>query len=525
MTENTPGAPGHQPERPQHTTEGTGAANSDWAPPTAQQDSGAGLGTTPSAPGHGTPGHGAPASGAGTPGSGFGGPTSDSGTPGSDFGAPAPGGQPSGYGGQPAGAPGPSSYSGSGYTPFSTSQAQSGGPGFPPGAPVTNPLGVPVQTVPQQRKAPGRGKLVAGALALVLLGGALGGGVGGVVAYNIAGGQSSSSSSNALNQPKPAAKDINSPAAPGTVEQVAQKVLPSVVQLQVGSGSGSGVVLSSDGMILTNNHVIEAAANGGRITVQFQDGRTASARLIGRDATSDLAVVKADNVSGLTPIELGRSDDLRVGQQVVAIGAPFGLQSTVTSGIVSALNRPVRTGDSQDNSTVMDAVQTDAAINPGNSGGALVDMQGRLIGINSAIRTATASQGQPGGSIGLGFAIPVDQARRIADELIKNGKATHAVLGVNLAPPSRNNTQQVAGATVGEVNAGGGAEAAGIKAGDVITKIDDRRIEDADSLIAAVRSYAPGAKVKLTITTGGGDRVVEATLGSQVLDQQPTPPR
>ncbi|MCK2238123.1 MULTISPECIES: S1C family serine protease [unclassified Crossiella] len=537
MTENTPGAPGPKPERPQQSAEGTTPAEqpqaSPWAaaPQQPQQSPAqpgglADVGFGEASPAAGTP-VAQPASGAqpggagqsvpgGQPGSGYGQPTSANptglGTPGAHSGSAY--GTPSSHGAQSSdvsgGGPG-------GYPP-------PGGPGY--GAPLTNPLGVPVQTVPQQRKAGGRGKLVAGALALVLLGGAIGGGIGGAVAYNLAGSSTSASSGNALNQPRPAAKDINSPAPQGSIEQVAQKVLPSVVQLKVtgqgAAGSGSGIVLSSDGMILTNNHVVEAAAVGGEILVQFNDGRTAKAKIVGRDVTSDLAVVKVDGVSGLTPAELGRSDDLRVGQQVVAIGAPFGLSSTVTSGIVSAVQRPVRTGESQDQATVMDAVQTDASINPGNSGGPLVDMQGKVIGINSAIRTAAsggAGGQQQGGSIGLGFAIPVDQVRRIAEELIKNGKATHSLLGVGLGQPTRN--QQSQGATVSQVTQGGAAEQAGIKVGDVITKIDNRRIEDADSLIAAVRSYAPGSKVKLTINTAGGDRVVEVTLGSQNLDNGP----
>ncbi|MGO1050935.1 trypsin-like peptidase domain-containing protein [Crossiella sp. CA198] len=554
MTENTPGAPGHQPERPQQSAEGTTPAEqpqaSPWAaaPQQPQQSPAqpgglADVGFGEASPAAGTPGAqptpGTPAAQS-TPGtqSGLGHSGAQPGGA-SQSGAATHAGQPgSGYGqptaASPSGSGTPGAHSGSAYGTPSSHGAQSsdvsggghggypppGGPGY--GAPLTNPLGVPVQTVPQQRKAGGRGKLVAGALALVLLGGAIGGGIGGAVAYNLAGSSTSASSGNALNQPKPAAKDINSPAPQGSIEQVAQKVLPSVVQLKVtgqgAPGSGSGIVLSSDGMILTNNHVVESAAAGGEILVQFNDGRTAKAKIVGRDATSDLAVVKVDGVSGLTPAELGRSDDLRVGQQVVAIGAPFGLSSTVTSGIVSAVQRPVRTGESQDQATVMDAVQTDASINPGNSGGPLVDMQGKVIGINSAIRTATGGQ-QQGGSIGLGFAIPVDQVRRIAEELIKNGKATHSLLGVGLGQPTRN--QQTQGATVSQVTQGGAAEQAGIKVGDVITKIDNRRIEDADSLIAAVRSYAPGSKVKLTINTAGGDRVVEVTLGSQNLDNGP----
>ncbi|SDN40386.1 trypsin-like peptidase domain-containing protein [Allokutzneria albata] len=386
---------------------------------------------------------------------------------------------------------------------------------------MTNPLGIPMQGHQQQvptrpRPQSGRGKLVAGALVFALLGGVAGGVGGGVLGYNLA---LNGSSINALDAPRPDASNVNSPAPAGTVEAVAQKVLPSVVQLQTQSGSGSGVVLSSDGMILTNNHVVEeAAAGGGQIRIQFKDGRTAPAKIIGVDPTSDLAVVKADGVSGLTPVELGRSGNLRVGQQVVAIGAPFGLSNTVTSGIVSALQRPVRTGNEAGDSTVMDAVQTDAAINPGNSGGPLVDMSGKVIGINTAIKTASGGQQQSGGSIGLGFAIPIDQAIRIANELRTNGKATHAVLGVTLSQQQAGSRSAVTnGAVVGTVEPNSAAEAAGIKQGDVITKLDDRRISDADSLIAAVRSHNPNSKVKVTVSSGGAEREVELTLGSRVL--------
>ncbi|WP_086820100.1 trypsin-like peptidase domain-containing protein [Allokutzneria sp. NRRL B-24872] len=384
--------------------------------------------------------------------------------------------------------------------------------------PLTNPLGIPVQhqqPYPQQKPKSGRGKLVAGALIFALLGGAAGGVGGGLLGYNLA---LDNSSYNALDAPRPDASNVNSPAPAGSVEAVAQKVLPSVVQLQTQSGSGSGVVLSSDGMILTNNHVVEeAAAGGGQIRIQFKDGRTAPAKIIGVDPTSDLAVVKAEGVSGLTPVELGRSGNLRVGQQVVAIGAPFGLSNTVTSGIVSALQRPVRTGNEAGDSTVMDAVQTDAAINPGNSGGPLVDMSGKVIGINTAIKTASGGQQQSGGSIGLGFAIPIDQAMRIANELRTNGKATHAVLGVTLAPQQQRSATAANGAAVGTVEPNSAAEAAGIKQGDVITKLDGRRINDTDSLIAAVRSHDPNSKVKVTVASGGTEREVELTLGSRVL--------
>ena len=198
---------------------------------------------------------------------------------------------------------------------------------------------------------------------------------------------------------------------------------PSVVKIyasgQQGSGSGSGIILTDDGEILTNNHVVEIAADGGELAVSFNDGRTAKATIVGRDPLTDLAVIQAEDVSGLTPATLGDSDDLAVGQQVVAVGSPFGLESTVTTGIVSALNRPVTTqGESStDPATVFPAIQTDAAINPGNSGGPLIDMNGQVVGIDSAIRTAPSSGGEQGGSIGLGFAIPINDAIPIVEEL------------------------------------------------------------------------------------------------------------
>ncbi len=242
---------------------------------------------------------------------------------------------------------------------------------------------------------------------------------------------------------KPAAS-----AAPGSVEQVAAKVMPSVVKLQITAGQGmaegSGIVLSPDGLILTNNHVVAPAVQGGAgaqpaafdggdspATVTFSDGRSVPFTVVGTDPIGDLAVVRAQGVSGLTPITIGSSKDVKIGQEVVAIGSPLGLQGTVTKGIVSALNRPVTAGDGEGSSpVVLDALQTDAAINPGNSGGPLVDMNGDLIGVNSA--GASMGSGSSGGSIGLGFAIPSDQAKRIADELISSGTASHGSLGVQL---------------------------------------------------------------------------------------------
>ena len=301
----------------------------------------------------------------------------------------------------------------------------------------------------------------------------------------------------------------------GSVEQVAAKVVPSVVKLETDMGraseEGSGIILSPDGLILTNNHVVSAAKDGAQTTVTFADGRTAPFTVVGTDPSSDIAVVKVQGVSDLTPITLGSSANLRVGQDVVAIGSPLGLEGTVTTGIISALNRPVAAGgDAQNQNTVLDAIQTDAAINPGNSGGALVNMNGELVGVNSAIATLGGQSAEAqSGSIGLGFAIPIDQAKRIADELIQNGTASHASLGVQVGNDAATN-----GAKIVEVTNGGAAAAAGLPSGVVVTKVDDRVIGSADALVAAVRSKAPGDKVTLTyLDPAGKPQTVQVTLG------------
>ncbi|GGI69041.1 serine protease PepD [Saccharopolyspora subtropica] len=351
-----------------------------------------------------------------------------------------------------------------------------------------------------------RGGLVAGMAVVALVAALVGGGIGGFVGYRLGGGDNSITS---LDQSRPARSTSTAPQ--GSVQQVAEKVLPSVVQLQVlstrGGGEGSGIVISQDGYILTNNHVVEGGRRG-RITALFHDNRTAPVQVVGTDPKSDLAVVKAD-ITGLTPAELGRSDDLPVGAPVVAIGSPFGLSGTVTSGIISAKDRPVRAGgESGSQDTVLNALQTDAAINPGNSGGPLVDMDGRVVGINSAIYSPGSGLEQAG-SVGLGFAIPIDQASRIATELKDTGSATQTTLGVMIT----NGPQP--GALVRDVVPGGPAEQAGIRSGELITKIDDRAILEPDALVAAVRSHAPGDRIRVTISGTGGDRTVDVTLTGQ----------
>ncbi|QGK68649.1 PDZ domain-containing protein [Allosaccharopolyspora coralli] len=374
--------------------------------------------------------------------------------------------------------------------------------GYYPMSPVHQPEN-------QGKRRGGGGKLVAGAVGLALVLGLLAGGAGGLVGYRM--GAENTPGSTSLNTPSPARSINNAPQ--GSVQAVADKVLPSVVQLQVnsaqGSGEGSGVVISEDGYILTNNHVAEGAERG-QMTALFHDNRSAPVRVVGKDPRSDLAVVKAD-ITGLQPAEFGSSGDLPVGSDVVAIGSPFGLSGTVTSGIVSAKDRPVRAGgESGQQSSVLNALQTDAAINPGNSGGPLVDMEGRVVGINSAIYSPGSGQ-QQAGSVGLGFAIPSDQARRIADELLRTGSATHTTLGVQITDARR------AGALVAEVVPGSPAERAGLRQGEVVTKMDDRAIRDADTLVAAVSAETPGAQVTLTVAGegGGGERTVDVTLSGQ----------
>jgi putative serine protease PepD len=308
-----------------------------------------------------------------------------------------------------------------------------------------------------------------------------------------------------------------------SVEQLATKVLPSVVTLttELGGGEfheGSGIILSSDGLIMTNNHVVAAAGGASqesvRSLVKLNDGRTVPFSVVATDTESDVAVLRAQGISGLTPISFGSSADLRVGQPVAAVGSPLGLTGTVTVGIVSALNRPVLgAADGNTQSAAFDAIQTDAALNPGNSGGALVDMNGKLIGMNSA----TASLGHLGddadaqsGSIGIGFAIPVDHAARIASELIATGTASHAWLGAQVGTE-----MDAQGARVVGVTSGSPAAVAGLPNGALVTKVDDQVIPDAGALCAAVQSQAPGARVTVGFIDPSGDpRSVLVTLGT-----------
>ena len=297
-----------------------------------------------------------------------------------------------------------------------------------------------------------------------------------------------------------------------SIAGIAKAVLPSVVSIDFqgngASGTGSGSVIRSDGYILTNNHVVANAAQGGTLVVTFQDGTKRNAKIIGRDPSYDLAVIKVE-ATGLPAIKLGNSDNVVVGDEAIAIGSPLGLTGTVTSGIISALNRAVTAGG-QGETSYINAIQTDAAINPGNSGGPLINALGQAIGVNSAIATLGANgAGSESGGIGLGFAIPINQAKRIAEELISSGKSTRPVIGVKLDLQYAD-----AGAKVTEVTAGGAADKAGLKAGDVITAINGSKVEDATSLIVKIRSLAPGTEVKVTVDSGGTTKDVTLTLGS-----------
>lgn len=302
-----------------------------------------------------------------------------------------------------------------------------------------------------------------------------------------------------------------------SVAGIARRVLPSVVSIEAqdadGGATGSGFVISSDGYILTNNHVIASAVeNSGKISVKLSDGSSYTASVVGRDTSYDLAVLRISNHT-LTALQFGDSDQVAVGDSVIAIGSPLGLSGTVTLGIISAKNRAVTAGESAQANSFINAIQTDAAINPGNSGGPLVDATGAVIGVNSAIATLGTSYGAQTGSIGLGFAIPINQARKTADQLIKNGKATYPVIGVSV---DMNNTGTGAHVSTksNAILAGGPAEKAGLKAGDVIIEFDGRTITAPEELIVAVRAHDVGDVVEVKFIRDGKTKVVNVTLAA-----------
>lgn len=317
---------------------------------------------------------------------------------------------------------------------------------------------------------------------------------------------------------------------PQSVAGVAARVLPSVVSLEVGSGiegaSGSGFLIKG-GYIVTNNHVVAMAAKSGEIRISFNNRKTTAGRIVGRDPGSDLAVVKPEETFGTPEITLGNSDQVVVGDPVIAIGSPLGLTGTVTTGIVSSLNRPVVAGDEsgqqQEEQAYISAIQTDAAINPGNSGGPLVNAKGEVVGVNSAIATLSKSMSSQSGSIGLGFAIPVNQTRRVAEEIVTTGKAKKPKIGIILDTEYKGLGVRIATEPAQgrqPVDADGPASKAGLKAGDVILEMDGLRLQDEVELIALVRSKDPGSKITIKYTRGGEERTTSLTV---VAEDQPVP--
>lgn len=374
----------------------------------------------------------------------------------------------------------------------------------PAHAPVAAPIITPMSPAPMQITVPGppavTAQRVRPSIALVVAVALIAGAAGAGVDRLLFRGETDTGAS--LRQL--AATSTARPA--GSIASLAAALTPSVVAIEneswQGSGTGSGFVIRSDGYILTNHHVIEGT--NARITVVFADGSKATGRVIGSSTSYDLAVVKVAK-TGLPPVTLGNSDGVVVGDSVIAIGSPLGLQSTVTSGIVSALNRPVTAGDAGSTSYI-NAIQTDAAINPGNSGGPLLDARGAVIGVNSAIATLGRSLGGASGSIGLGFAIPINQAKRIAEEIMQTGRSRVPVMGITLDMAYRGD-----GARVDGVQSGEGADRAGLRAGDIITEVDGRTIADATELIVAIRSQQPGDELRVRLSTG---KTVSVVLGA-----------
>ncbi|MGL5866394.1 MAG: S1C family serine protease [Dermatophilaceae bacterium] len=401
-------------------------------------------------------------------------------------------------------------------------------PPAPPSAPAWATQTAPVPTWPpasgdgapgaesapdRSSRRPGWGALIGTSLVVALFAGA----AGGVVGVTLADGDSGVSRVRAtVDAPRPGAGATAR--AEGTIANIAAKVTPSVVTLRVdgadGSGTGSGWVFDDNGHIVTNNHVVASAAESGKIIVALANGKQVVGTVVGRDASYDLAVVKVESAS-LEPITVGRSSDVVVGDQVIAVGAPLGLDSTVTTGIVSALDRPVTPGIDDDQSFI-NAIQTDAAINPGNSGGPLLDMAGRVIGVNTAIaRVPGVEVSGQSGNIGVGFAIPSDQVATTVDQLIRTGKADHPVIGVYLDNQFDGEGVRIAAAGpdgAPAVNPGGPAADAGLRAGDVIVAFEGKPVTGQGELVVAIRARTIGDKVTLTVRRGGKDRDVTMVL-------------
>jgi putative serine protease PepD len=362
--------------------------------------------------------------------------------------------------------------------------------------------------------------LVTSGLLIALIAALLGGLVGGYVGSRHATGSITNQTYNPGSAPSAL---TNRP--PTSVAGIAARILPGVVMIKVngGGGTGSGFIIEG-GYIITNNHVVtlDGQAKGAKLEVVFNGGQTAPGKLVGTDPYSDIAVIQPQGISNLYPVQLGNSDGVAVGDPVIAVGSPLGLQGTVTSGIVSALNRPVQAGDLTGSASqaYIDAIQTDAPINPGNSGGPLVNAQGQVVGVNSAIATLSGSSiggsGQSG-SIGLGFAIPINQVRRVAEQLVRTGTAVHPVIGAVIDMSYTGNGARIATSGTGKqppVLPGGPSAKAGLRAGDVIVAFDGKPVTSADELIVAIRSHQPGDKVRITFRRGTAEHTVTLTLGS-----------
>jgi putative serine protease PepD len=375
---------------------------------------------------------------------------------------------------------------------------------------------------PAPKSGRGRGGLLAAVLIAALVAGGLGGGIGYTLAKND---DSSSTTVSAADSGGSVKRD------PGTVAGVAARALPSTVTIEAESssgegGTGTGFVFDKQGHILTNNHVVADAVDGGKLTATFPNGKNYDAEVVGHAQGYDVAVIKLKNapLTDLRPLTLGDSDKVAVGDSTIAIGAPFGLSNTVTTGIVSAKNRPVASSDgTSSNASYMSALQTDASINPGNSGGPLLDAQGNVIGINSAIQSAANGLGgtSQSGSIGLGFAIPINQAEYVAQQLIKTGKPVYAKIGASVALGDSTEGAKIITQGAGgsdPVESGGPADKAGLKPGDVITKLDDTVIDSGPTLIGEIWTHKPGDKVKITYERGGQTHTVDVTLGSRTGD-------
>ncbi|MER7396939.1 trypsin-like peptidase domain-containing protein, partial [Streptomyces sp. NPDC000151] len=370
-----------------------------------------------------------------------------------------------------------------------------------------------------------RGGLIAAVLVAALVAGGVGGGIG-----YWAAGQDDTASTTVSASGDPQALNRK----PTSVSGIAQRALPSVVTIDAQGaggegGTGTGFVYDKQGHILTNNHVVASAADGGKLTVTFSNGKKYDAEVVGRAQGYDVAVIKLKNASDakLSPLPLGKSANVAVGDATIAIGAPYGLSGTVTTGIVSAKDRPVASSDGGGtNASYMSALQTDASINPGNSGGPLMDASGNVIGINSAIQSASQGGGGFGGesqsgSIGLGFAIPIDQAKRVADDLIRTGKPVYPQIGVQVGMRESSDGATIAdrgnGGTAA-VTRNGPADKAGLKPGDKITKLDDTVIDSGPTLISEIWQHRPGDKVTLTYDRNGKQHTTEVTLGQRVGD-------